>query len=316
MTVAFLGSGPLGLPTLNALHASDEVDLVGVVTQPDRPGGRGLKLKSTPIRQRAGVLGLPVLQPHRANEAVDELRALDADVYVVAAYGQILSREVLDIPHVAPINLHASLLPKYRGAAPVHWALIRGETDTGVTTFIMEEGLDSGPILVQRTLEIDDRDTAGTLEGRLAEIGADAVLETVRGLRDGTLEPRPQDSDEATLAPKIQKAQGEIDWTQDAVAIANLIRGLNPWPGAYTHWRGDRLKVHFARSASPEAANGRGGEPGEVIGVGPDGPCVQTGQGLLELIEVQPAGKKPMQGLDLVNGYRLEIGEQLGRAQR
>ena len=282
-----------------------------MVTQPDRPAGRGLRLKPTPIKLRAAVLELPILQPHRANGAVDELRALEADVFVVAAYGQILSREVLDIPHIAPINLHASLLPKYRGAAPVHWALIQGEAETGVTTFIMEEGLDSGPILVQRSLKIDDRDTAGTLEGRLAELGADAVIDTVHGLRDATLDPIPQDPNEATLAPKIHKSQGELEWTQSATALANRVRGLNPWPGAYTHWRGDRLKVHVARVAPPELADGRG-EPGIVVGVSEDGPCVQTGQGLLELTEVQPAGKKPMRGIDLVNGYRLDVGENLG----
>ncbi len=282
-----------------------------MVTQPDRPAGRGLKLTPTPIKNRALVLGLPLRQPHRADDAVDELATLDADVFVVAAFGQILSRPVLDVPRIAPVNLHASLLPKYRGAAPVHWALINGETETGVTTFVMTEGLDAGPLLLQRSLEIDDRDTAGTLEARLGQLGADVVVETLRGLRDEAIEPVPQDDGRATLAPKIQKSQGEIDWRRSAHDLANLARGLNPWPGAYTAWRGDRLKVHFAQIAPPERSSARG-EPGEVVGVGERGPCVQTGDGLLELTDVQPAGKQPMHGLDLVNGYRLEVGEQLG----
>lgn len=311
MRVVFLGSGPLGRPTLDALDAHDEVDLAAVVTQPDRPAGRGLALKPTPVKTRAEALGLRVHQPTYVNEYLDELRALDADAFVVAAFGQILSREVLDVPRLAPINLHASLLPKYRGAAPVHWALINGESETGVTTIVMTEGLDAGPILVQRALAIDDADTAGTLEVRLAEVGAEAVIETLRGLRDDTLEPTPQDPDEATFAPKIHKAQGAIDWTAGADELANWVRGLNPWPGAYTLWRGDRLKIHFARVAPPELADERG-DPGDVVGVGTEGPCVQTGDGLLELTDVQPAGKRSMRGIDFVNGYRVEVGERLG----
>lgn len=299
------------MPTLGALHASDEVELRAVVTQPDRPAGRGLKLKPTPIKNRAMALGLPVRQPQRANDAVAELRELGADVFVVAAYGQILAREVLDIPRIAPVNLHASLLPRYRGAAPVHWAIINGETETGVTTFVMTEGLDEGPILRQRSVAIAADDTAGSLEARLAEWGPDVVMATLRGLRDGTVEPTPQDDRQATFAPKIRKAQGEIDWTEGAAALANLVRGLNPWPGAYTTWRDDRLKVHLAQMAPAELNRVPGG-PGEVVGISEEGPCVQTGDGLLELIEVQPAGKRPMRGIDVVNGYGLEPGEPLG----
>ncbi len=282
-----------------------------MVTQPDRPAGRGLKLKPTPIKNRALALGLPVRQPRRANDAVAELRELDADAFVVAAYGQILAREVLAVPHLAPVNLHASLLPQYRGAAPVHWALINGEAETGVTTFVMTEGLDEGPILRQRSLAIAADDTAGSLEARLAEVGADVVMETLRGLRDGTVEPTPQDDSRASFAPKIQKSQGEIDWTEGAAALANLARGLNPWPGAYTHWRGDRLKIHVAEVA-PAELNRVPGDPGDVVGIGEAGPCVQTGDGLLELVEVQPAGKQSMRGIDVVNGYGLEVGERFG----
>jgi len=296
---------------LGALHASEEVELRAVVTQPDRPAGRGLKLKPTPIKNRATALGLPVRQPGRANDAVAELRELGADVFVVAAYGQILAREVLDTARIAPVNLHASLLPHYRGAAPVHWALINGETETGVTTFVMTEGLDEGPILQQRALAIADDDTAGSLEARLAELGPDVVMATLRGLRDGALEPTPQDDRRATFAPKIPKSQGKIDWTEGAAALANRVRGLNPWPGAYTHWRGDRLKIHVAQMAPAELNRVPGG-PGDVVGIGEEGPCVQTGDGLLELIEVQPAGKQSMRGIDVVNGYGLEPGDRLG----
>ena len=288
------------------------MDLSTVVTQPDRPAGRGLKLNPTPVKRRADELGLAIRQPRRANEAVEELAALDADVFVVAAYGQILARPVLDLPRIAPVNLHASLLPKYRGAAPVHWALIRGETTTGVTTFVMEEGLDSGPILAQRELTIDDADTAGTLEARLADLGADVVRETLQGLNDGSIEPVPQDDAAATRAPKIDKGMGKIDWRHSAIDLANLVRGLNPWPGAYTFWHGDRLKIHFARVAPPEVSSGRG-DPGVVVGIGEAGPCVQTGDGLLELTDVQPAGKRAMRGIDVVNGYHIEVGERFGQ---
>lgn len=317
MRVLFLGSGALGLPTLRALATSSEYELRGVVTQPDRPGGRGLKLRATPVKELARELGLPVHQPANVNRALDALKAQEPDALVVAAYGQILSKHVIALPRLAPVNLHASLLPRYRGAAPVQWALIRGETETGVTTFIIDEGLDSGPLLLQRGLPIAADDTAGSLEAKLAELGAEVMLETLRGLREGTLTPRAQDEARATQAPKIGKEMGRIDWSKPAQELFNLIRALNPAPGAFTFCRGRRLKVHFSHAIDENGAiaiamGERSRRAGEIVALGDEGPIVQTGEGHLELVEVQPAGKRAMSGLDYLNGYQIEIGEILG----
>jgi methionyl-tRNA formyltransferase len=254
-------------------------------------------------------LGLPVFQPEKVNREVERIRALEPDVLAVAAYGQILSKALLDVPKLGSVNLHASLLPKYRGAAPIQWALLSGETITGVTTFLMDEGLDTGPILLQREVPIDENDTAGTLEAKLAEVGAELMLETLRGLAQGTLTPQPQDNSQATYAPKIKKELAHIDWTKSARELLGLIRALEPSPGAYTFYRGRRLKVRWGRVVDEE---GQRGEPGEVIALGDEGPVVQTGRGLLELIKVQPEGRKVMSGRDFLHGYRVQVGEKLG----
>ena len=309
LNVVFLGSGPLGVPTLRALAEAPDVAVLLVVTQPDRPAGRGLKPQPTPIKVLAEELGLPVFQPERINREVERIRALQPDVLVVAAYGQILSKALLDVPRLGSVNLHASLLPKYRGAAPIQWALLSGETVTGVTTFLMDEGLDTGPILLQREVPIDEDDTAGTLEAKLAEIGAELMLETLRGLAQGTLTPKPQDDSQATYAPKIKKEQSKIDWTKSARELFNLIRAMEPSPGAYTFYRGRRLKVRWGRVVDEEAQRG---EPGEVIALGAEGPVVQTGRGLLELLKVQPEGRKVLSGRDFLHGYRVREGERFG----
>jgi len=307
MRVIFLGTGRLGLPTLEALARSDEHELLAVITQPDRPAGRGLKLRPSPVKELAESLRLPVLQPERVNEEVQRIRALKPDVLVVAAYGQILSKELLEVPKLGSINLHASLLPKYRGAAPIQWALIRGEAKTGITTFLMDEGLDTGPILLQRELPITDEDTAGMLEEKLAEMGAPLMLETLEGLGRGTLTPKPQDDSQATRAPKIKKEMGRLDWGKSARELFNLVRALNPAPGAYTFYKSKRLKVHRSRVVEPE----REREPGEVLSFD-GGFLIQTGAGALELIEIQPEGRRIMSGMDFVRGYRVQVGERLG----
>jgi len=307
MRVIFLGTGRLGLPTLEALARSDEHELLAVITRPDRPAGRGLKLRPSPVKELAESLRLPVLQPERVNEEVQKIRALKPDVLVVAAYGQILSKELLDVPKRGSINLHASLLPKYRGAAPIQWALIRGEAKTGITTFLMDEGLDTGPILLQRELPITDEDTAGMLEEKLSEMGAPLMLETLEGLGRGTLTPKPQDDSQATKAPKITKEMGRLDWGKSARELFNLVRALNPAPGAYTFYKGRRLKVHRSRVVGTE----REREPGEVLSV-EGGFLVQTGEGALKLMEVQPEGRRIMSGMDFIRGYRVQVGDQLG----
>lgn len=309
MRIVFLGSGPLGLPTLQALSASPEHEIVLVVTQPDRPAGRGLQPRPTPVKEFAREQNLPLFQPEVINREVDRLRRVSPDVIVVVAFGQILSKELLEVPRLGTVNLHASLLPKYRGAAPIQWALLRGERVTGVTTFLLDEGLDTGPILLQREVPISEDDTAGTLERKLAEIGAELMLETLRGLREGTISPTPQDEARVTYAPKVKKEMAKIDWTADARSIFHLIRALEPSPGAYTLYRGRRLKVHRARVADEGAQEGG---PGEVVALGPEGPIVQTGRGLLELVQLRPEGRKAMSGPDFARGYRVQVGERLG----
>jgi methionyl-tRNA formyltransferase len=305
MRLIFLGTGRLGLPALRAIVESKEHEVTAVVTQPDRPAGRGLKARPSPVKELAEELGLSVFQPERVNREVQRIRAWKPDALVAAAYGQILSKELLEVPRLGSINLHASLLPKYRGAAPIQWAIIQGETITGVTTFLMDEGLDTGPILLQRSLPISDEDTAGTLEERLAKLGAGLMIETLRGLEAGTLVPRAQDDSQASYAPKITKELGRLDWTKSARELFNLIRALNPAPGAYTFYKGARLKVH--RSHVVDLAEG---EPGEVIGLS-GGLIVRAGEGALELLEVQPEGKRAMSGEDFARGRRITLGERL-----
>jgi len=302
----------LGLPTLRALAAHPDFDVALVVTRPDKPAGRGLKLHPTPIKELAQELDLPLFQPEKVNREVERLKELKPDVTVVVAYGQILSRDVIAVPRLGTVNLHASLLPKYRGAAPVQWALMRGETVTGVTTFLIDEGLDTGPILLQREVPIAPEDTAGTLEKKLAEVGADLMVETLVGLRDGTVRPRPQDDAQATYAPKITKEMARIDWTKSAQELHNLVRAMEPTPGAFTFYKGRRLKVHRTRVVPEPPSSGSKGEPGTVVGVGDEGLRVATGGGVLELLEVHPEGKRRMSGRDFANGYRVREGERLG----
>ncbi len=309
MKLVFLGTGSLGLPTLRALANSPEHKVLAVFTQPDRPAGRGLQLQASPIKQLAQELKLPIFQPEKINREVDAIQRLQLDVAVVVAYGQFLSQKLLTIPRFGFVNLHASLLPHYRGAAPIQWALIHGEAVTGLTTFLLDEGMDTGPILLQRSLPITEEDTAGTVEQKLAELGPELMLDTLRELRCGTLKPRPQDHSRASYAPKIDKELARIDWMKSARELFNLIRALHPAPGAYTFYQGKRLKIHRSRVVQDSS---RGGIPAEVIGLGQMGFIVQTGQGTLELTEVQPEGRNTMSGLDFANGYRVKVGERLG----
>lgn len=308
MKLVFLGTGPLGLPTLRALADSPEHEVLAVFTQPDRPAGRGLQLQASPVKQLSQELKLPIFQPEKINREADVIQRLQPDVAAVVAYGQFLSQKLLTIPRFGFINLHASLLPRYRGAAPIQWALIHGETVTGLTTFLLDEGMDTGPILLQRSLPITDEDTAGTLEVKLAELGPELMLDTLRGLEYGTLKPRPQDHSQASYVPKIDKELAKIDWMKSAHELFNLIRALNPAPGAYTFYQGRRLKIHRSRVAQDSS---RGGAPAVVIGLGQMGFIVQTGQGTLELTEVQPEGKRSMSGMDFARGYHLKVGESL-----
>ena len=302
MNVIFVGTAPLGIPTLRALAQKHRI--LAVFTQPDRPAGRGLALRPPPIKQVALELGLPIYQPEKINREAEFIKTLTPDVIVVVAFGQFLSKRLLEIPKHGCINLHASLLPKYRGAAPIHWAIINGERETGLTTFLLNEEMDAGDILLQERVPISDEDTAGTLHDKLAELGPDLVLRTLEGLEKGTIIPRPQDHSQATFAPKIKSTQ--IDWSQPASKIFNLIRGLNPSPGAYTFWEERRLKLYASRIEPSSSIL----PPGCVID--PERLIVRCGEDALELLEVQPAGKRRMSGRDFVNGYKIRVGVRFG----
>ncbi len=307
LRVAFAGTGTFAVPSLQALAETGQ--LVLVITQPDRPAGRGLKPTPPPVKEAARRLGLPLIQPRSINspEVLEQLRELELDLLVVAAYGQLLKRDVLNLPKLGCVNVHASLLPNYRGAAPVAWAILNGERVTGVTTFLMDEGMDTGPILLQREVEIGPDETRGELEARLAQVGAELIEETVAGLASGMIDPKPQPK-EGTLAPRLKKEQGRIDWGWPAERVHNWVRGMHPWPGAFTTFRGRHLKLHRSRLvASPCQTL----PPGTIL---PDQGALQVacGQGAVELVEVQPEGKRRMSGRDFLNGYRPRPGERLG----
>jgi methionyl-tRNA formyltransferase len=280
---------------------------VAVVTQPDRPAHRGQRLTPSPVKRAALAAALPVLQPARLRdpEWPERLRALGADVAVVVAFGQILPEAVLDAPARGSINIHASLLPRYRGAAPIQWSIIRGETETGITTFKMDPGLDTGDILLARSTPIGPDETAGELAARLAPLGAEVILETLARL--DTLTPRPQDHAAATQAPRLRKADGVIDWTRPAREIVDLVRGCNPWPGATTSTPAGTLTIHRAR-----VVDARGGRPGTLIGDSGT-PGIATGDnGRVLPMEVQPENRKPMGWDAWLRGARLADGARLG----
>lgn len=302
MRVVFLGSGSFAIPSFEALlEAGHEIS--ALVTQPDKQKGRGRALAPPPLKPVAEARGIQVLQPHRVREpeAQAALRALAPDIQVVVAYGQILPRDVIDIPRLGTLNVHASLLPRYRGAAPIQWAIVRGETETGVSIMRIDEGLDTGPLLLQRALAIGPAETAGELQPRLARLGAAALVEALRGLAAGSLPSQAQDHDRASLAPILRKEDGRLDWSRPAAALACQVRGLNPWPGAFALWNGTRLAVWRSEPRVSEAP----ADPGHVLGRDADALIVACGErSALGLIEVQPEGRKRMSGAAFSLGAR------------
>lgn len=299
MRVLFYGTPAFALPALGALLERHTV--VAVVTQPDRPAGRGQRLTAPPVKRLAASRELPVLQPERLREPgwAERLRAFEPEVAVVVAFGQLLPRSVLEVPPRGSINVHASLLPRYRGAAPVAWAIIRRERETGVTTFLLDEGMDTGPILLQRATPIGAEETAGELAGRLADLGAALLIETLDRL--DAITPRPQDDAAATRAPRLSKTDGALDWRRPAADLAARVRGVNPWPGATTSSPAGRLTIWRARAVTGS------GEPG-VLTASPDGLGVGTAEGLLQPIEVQPENRRPMSWEAFLRGARLGAG--------
>ena len=295
--VVFMGSPEFSLPTLRAL--SKAYDVVGVVTQPDRAAGRGRGLKAPPVKTLALELGIPVIQPEklRQPEAMEQLHAWHPDLIVVAAFGQILRKDVLELPPYGCINVHASLLPRWRGAAPIHAAILHGDEETGVTIMQMDVGLDTGPMLRQRPIRLRRDETAGSAFEKLSHLGAELLIESLPGYLSGKLTPTPQPEQGVTYAPMIKKEEGRLDFTRDANELERRVRAFNPWPGAFMDFDGMLLKVHRARVQAGEAAAGQK----LVI---QDQPAVGARGGILLLEEVQPAGKKSMSGKAFLAGVR------------
>lgn len=307
MKIIFMGTPDFSVGTLEALiEAGHEVVLA--VTQPDKPKGRGKEMQFTPVKECAVKHGIPVFQPRRVREpeCIEELRKYEADVMVVVAFGQILPKEILEMTEYGCINVHASLLPKYRGAAPIQWAIIDGEEVTGVTTMQMDEGLDTGDMLLKTIIPIEAKETGGSLFDKLAEAGAKLCVETLDGLVAKTIVPEAQGETPTAYAKQIKKELGDIDWTWDGKAIERLIRGLTPWPSAYSNWNGKQMKIWDA-----EITDGNTEEtPGTIVKVEKDAFYVQTGNGLLKVCELQIPGKKRMDAGAFLRGYQVKAGEK------
>jgi methionyl-tRNA formyltransferase len=308
LNLVFCGTPQFAVPTLERL-VDDGFHVQLVVTQPDRPKGRGLELIPSPIKQRALLLGLPIAQPAtiKNNDAFRaQLTALKPDAIIVVGYGRIIPQWMLDLPPLGNINLHASLLPNYRGAAPIQWAIARGETVTGVTTMKLDAGLDTGDILLQQEISIAPNDTAETLAPKLASVGADLTVETLHGLQTGRVHPRKQDNAEATLAPILKREDGLIDFSRPSAGILDRMRGFQPWPGAYSKFRGKNLQIWKAAGLDRILPISELKMEGDRLFVG-------CGEGTaIELFEVQLEGKKRSSAADFIRGYRLQPGEKLG----
>ena len=319
MKLIFIGSADFAVPALESVVAEHELELV--ITQPDRASGRGMKASYTPVKKKALELGIPVFQPEDVNsdESLGKINEVGPEGFVLAAYGQLVEKSLLDLVEW-PINIHGSLLPKYRGAAPVNWAVIRGEEVSGVTTIVMDEDMDSGPVLLKKRTKVGENETAGELHNRLGEMGGELILKTLKGLEEGTVEPRDQEG-EPSFAPKLGKEDGIVDWERNSTEVHNHIRGMNPWPGAYSYYQDERIGLYRSRDlgelegeildklalgeASIEAT------PGKIIDTGGLGLVVKCGGSTaVKLTRVQPPSKCVMSGTDFVNGYHIGKGEQ------
>lgn len=316
LALIFFGSPDFAVPSLRALRQTHH-RLLTVVTQPDRPAGRGRRLTAPPVKREveAWPEPPPVLQPERVNapEVIDQLRALQPDLFVSAAFGQIFRPALLEVPRIGSINLHASLLPKYRGAAPIQHAILNGEHEAGVTVMWMDAGMDTGDILLQRSVPIGADDTAGELSARLAEVAAEVLLAALDVIAKGEAPRTTQDEAQATTAPMIRRSDAEIDWIRPASVIRNVVRAMNPWPGAFTQHRGKMLRILGAAEVGVPA--GGAGRPGEIAEIERDkGFRVRTSEGQLLVTRVQPESRAPMSAIEYVRGYRAAVGDRLGRS--
>ena len=311
MKLIFMGTPDFAVESLRALVLAGH-EVVLAVTQPDKPKGRGHKLAPPPVKEYAQECGIPVYQPTsvKTDEAYDELSSYGADAFIVAAYGKILPERILNLPKYGCINVHASLLPKYRGAAPIQWSIAMGETVTGVTTMQMDVGLDTGDMLKKATVEITENETGETLHDKLATIGAEVLLDTLRALENGTLTKEKQDDSLSCYAPMLSKETSKIDFNKSAKEVRNLIRAMNPYPAAHTLYEGNRMRVFSAAFCDSGS-----GKPGEILSVSSDGICVSCADGALLLTEIQFDGKKRMPVSEYLKGNKIECGVVLGKTE-
>lgn len=329
MKIVFMGTPDFAVPALKALAESAKHEVSLVVTQPDRPRGRSGKPAPSDVKLCAEQYGIPVFQPEKVREeaAVERLRRENADIFVVAAFGQLLPKTILEMPRFGCINIHGSLLPAYRGAAPVQWAVLDGQKEAGDTIMQMNEGLDTGDILMQESIPLSADETAGSLYDKLSSMGGPLLLRALDAIEAGTVTPVPQGDSGTHYAKMLRKEMGNIDWTKSAEEIGRLVRGLNPWPSAYTHWNGKMLKIWMAESVTQEELSALGcdekngmdlkeAQPGTVMIVTKDTLMVQTGDGLLALTELQMEGKKRMPVQAFLMGCRMQTGEKLERIGR
>jgi methionyl-tRNA formyltransferase len=310
MKIIFWGSSQFALPSLKAL-LNGGYDIPCVITQPDRKKGRGLSLSSTAVKKLSQECGLKIYQPTQVNvpEVIEFLKGLQADLFVVISYGQILSSDVLAIPRIFAVNAHASLLPKYRGAAPINWAIIKGETTTGVTIIKMTEKMDAGPIILQKESKILDDDNSINLEDRLGHLAAELLLGSLTSLKNNNYNLKPQDETQVSMAPKLKKEDGIINWGESANQIYNLIRGCRDWPSAFTYYKGKLLKIYKANISS--LSDIRSQQSGRILEVSPEGITVATGNGNLVIEELQIEGKRIMAAKEFILGHRISVGETL-----
>ena len=306
MKIVFMGTPEFAVPSLKAL-VEHGYEVVGVFTQPDRPKGRGNKVIASPVKQYAVEQDIPVFQPQRIRrDGVEDLKGLTPDLCVTAAFGQILSQEILDIPRLGTVNVHASLLPRHRGSAPINWAILQGDEVVGVTTMMTDKGIDTGDMLLKAEVPYQPGETAGELTIRMADLGAELLIRTLEAMEAGTLERIPQDHENMTYDPMLTKEMGVIDWTHSAADIVNRIHGLNPWPGCSTAVEGGRLKLLRAEIAQGE------GQPGEVIVADPkQGLVIAAGEGAVRITQLQAPGGKPMNSKDYLRGHPMVVGTVL-----
>ena len=308
MRIVFMGTPDFAVPSLNALLERGH-EILAVYTQPDKPKGRGKSMLPTPVKEEALKHGFPVYQPVKVRdpEFLQVLEKLDPDIIVVAAFGQIIPKSILELPKYGCINIHASLLPKYRGAAPIQWAVIDGEKESGVTTMMMDVGLDTGDMLEQKAIPLDEKETGGSLFDKLSALGGSMILSTLKGLENGTITRTPQGESGTSYAKMLTKEMGHIDWTKDAVSIERLVRGLNPWPSAYTSYAGKTMKIWSAEVTDLPGERA----PGKIH-VTKDRLFFETGEGVLDVKELQLEGKKRMDTASFLRGFQMEDGSFCG----